>query len=74
VPTLGGNRSFMAVPRRKLGGLVTIGGLPDIGHPEVVKATQGIMRRIHQAGRKMLSGAAGVSDMLLEGAQRILET
>ena len=49
----------------------------QLDHPEVVKATQEITRRIHQAGRKMQADvmkSAGVSDMLLEGGRRILET
>jgi 4-hydroxy-2-oxoheptanedioate aldolase len=49
----------------------------DLDHPEVEKAKQEITRRIHQAGRKMQSEvmkSAGVSDMLLEGGRRILET
>jgi 4-hydroxy-2-oxoheptanedioate aldolase len=50
-------------------------GLLD--HPEVVKATQEITRRIHQAGRRMQADvmkSTGVSDMLLDGGRRILET
>jgi 2-keto-3-deoxy-L-rhamnonate aldolase RhmA len=50
-------------------------GEPD--HPEVAKAMQEITRRIHEAGRKMQADvmkSAGVSDMLLEGGRRILET
>ena len=42
----------------------------QLDHPEVVKATQEITRRIHQAGRRMqaeVTKSAGVSDMLLEG-------
>jgi 2-keto-3-deoxy-L-rhamnonate aldolase RhmA len=49
----------------------------QLDHPEVVKARQEITRRIHQAGRKMQADvmeSAGVSDMMLEGAQRILGT
>jgi 4-hydroxy-2-oxoheptanedioate aldolase len=48
----------------------------QLDHPEVVKATQEITRRIHQAGRKMQADvmkSAGISDMLLEGGRRILE-
>jgi 2-keto-3-deoxy-L-rhamnonate aldolase RhmA len=49
----------------------------QLDHPEVVKAKQEITRRIHQAGRRMQADvmvSAGVSDMLLEGGRRILET
>ena len=49
----------------------------QLDHPEVVKAQQEITRRIHQAGRRMQADvmkSAGVSDMLLEGGRRILET
>jgi 2-keto-3-deoxy-L-rhamnonate aldolase RhmA len=48
-------------------------GEPD--HPEVLKAMQGITRRIHAAGRAMQADvmqAAAVTDMLLEGVRRIL--
>ena len=48
-------------------------GQPD--HPEALKATQEIIRRVHKAGRKMQSDvmkSAGVSEMLLEGGRRIL--
>jgi 2-keto-3-deoxy-L-rhamnonate aldolase RhmA len=47
----------------------------DLEHPEVVKARDEIIRRIHKAGKKMQADvmkAAGVSDMLLEGGRRAL--
>src|SRR5271170_3205362 len=49
----------------------------QLDHPAVVKATQQITERIHQAGRHMLADAltsAGVSDMLLEAGRHILES
>ena len=48
----------------------------QLDHPEVLKATQEMTRRIHQAGRKMQADvmtSAGISDMLLEGGRRVLE-
>jgi 2-keto-3-deoxy-L-rhamnonate aldolase RhmA len=47
----------------------------QLDHPEVVKATQDITRRIRQAGRKMQSDvmeSTWVSDMLLDAGRRSL--
>src|SRR5215475_3108675 len=48
----------------------------QLDHPEVVKASQEITLRIHQAGARMQADvmkSAGVSDMLLDAGRRILE-
>lgn len=48
-------------------------GQPD--HPQVLKATQDLTQRIHQAGKKMqqdVMDAPWVSDMLLDAGRRIL--
>jgi 2-keto-3-deoxy-L-rhamnonate aldolase RhmA len=75
--------AILAVPGIDLYGIgpndfaQSLGYPGQLDHPEVVKATQEITRRIHQAGRRMQADvmkSAGVSDMLLEGGQRILET
>ncbi len=50
-------------------------GQPD--HPEVLRTMQEITRRIHDAGRKMQADvmqSEWVSDMLLDGGQRILSS
>jgi 4-hydroxy-2-oxoheptanedioate aldolase len=74
--------AILAVPGIDLYGIgpndfaQSLGYPGELGHPEVVKATQDITRRIHQAGRKMpadVMTSAGVSDMLLEGGRRVLE-
>ena len=75
--------AILAVPGIDLFGIgpndfaQSLGYPGQLDHPEVVKATQEITRRIHQAGRSMMADAmksAGVSDMLLEAGRRILET
>jgi len=75
--------AILAVPGIDLYGIgpndfaQSLGYPGELDHPEVVKATQEITRRIHQAGRRMQADvmeSAGISDMLLEGGRRILET
>src|SRR5271170_7238607 len=75
--------AILAVPGIDLYGIGPIDFAQSLGypgqldHPAVVKATQQITERIHQAGRHMLADAltsAGVSDMLLEAGRHILES